>query len=97
MKRKSTWVTSKKGSSTRSRPLFSDMVRAYGQADLIIGRAGAMTISEITAQGKPSLLIPFPFATNNHQEHNALALVKAGAAEMILEKRPKTWPPGRTH
>jgi UDP-N-acetylglucosamine--N-acetylmuramyl-(pentapeptide) pyrophosphoryl-undecaprenol N-acetylglucosamine transferase len=65
---------------------ISNMVRAYEQADLIIGRAGALTISEITALSKPSLLIPFPFAANNHQEHNALALVKAGAAEMILEK-----------
>ena len=65
---------------------ISDMVWAYQQADLIIGRAGAMTISEITALGKPSCLIPFPFAANNHQEHNARALFQAGAAEMILEK-----------
>ncbi|MBI4768330.1 MAG: undecaprenyldiphospho-muramoylpentapeptide beta-N-acetylglucosaminyltransferase [Deltaproteobacteria bacterium] len=75
-----------KGFRHQVQAFFSDMVSAYGQADMIIGRAGAMTISEITAQGKPSLLIPFPFAANNHQEHNARALVKAGAAEMILEK-----------
>jgi UDP-N-acetylglucosamine--N-acetylmuramyl-(pentapeptide) pyrophosphoryl-undecaprenol N-acetylglucosamine transferase len=65
---------------------ISDMVWAYQQADMVIGRAGAMTLSEITALGKPSLLIPLPFAANNHQEHNARALVQAGAAEMILER-----------
>jgi UDP-N-acetylglucosamine--N-acetylmuramyl-(pentapeptide) pyrophosphoryl-undecaprenol N-acetylglucosamine transferase len=75
-----------KGFQHDVRAFISDMVGAYGRADMIIGRAGAMTISEITAQSRPSLLIPFPFAANNHQEHNALALVKAGAAEMILEK-----------
>lgn len=68
------------------RAFITDMVWAYQAADLIIGRAGAMTITEITALGKPSLLIPFPFAANNHQEHNARALVQAGAADMILER-----------
>jgi UDP-N-acetylglucosamine--N-acetylmuramyl-(pentapeptide) pyrophosphoryl-undecaprenol N-acetylglucosamine transferase len=76
----------KKGFHHQVKAFISDMVWAYQQADIIIGRAGAMTLSEITAQGKPSLLIPFPFAANNHQEHNARTLVKAGAAEMILEK-----------
>jgi UDP-N-acetylglucosamine--N-acetylmuramyl-(pentapeptide) pyrophosphoryl-undecaprenol N-acetylglucosamine transferase len=78
-----------KGFHHQVRAFISDMVGAYGQADMIIGRAGAMTLSEITAQGKPSLLIPFPFAANNHQEHNVRVLVKAGAAEMILEKEIK--------
>ena len=75
-----------KGFHHQVRAFISDMAGAYSQADMIIARAGAMTLSEITAQGKPSLLIPFPFAANNHQEHNARTLVKAGAAEMILEK-----------
>lgn len=75
-----------KGFRHRVTAFISDMAWAYGQADMIIGRAGAMTITEITALGKPSLLIPFPFAANNHQEHNARSLVMAGAAEMILEK-----------
>ena len=75
-----------KGFKHRVTAFISDMVRAYEEADMIIGRAGAMTLTEITALGKPSLLIPFPFAANNHQEHNARSLVKAGAAEMILEK-----------
>jgi UDP-N-acetylglucosamine--N-acetylmuramyl-(pentapeptide) pyrophosphoryl-undecaprenol N-acetylglucosamine transferase len=68
---------------------ISDMGWAYRQSDMIIGRAGAMTLSEITALGKPSLLIPFPFAANNHQEYNARSLVNAGAAEMILESEIK--------
>ncbi|MBA4392428.1 MAG: undecaprenyldiphospho-muramoylpentapeptide beta-N-acetylglucosaminyltransferase, partial [Desulfobacca sp.] len=75
-----------KGFQHQVMAFISDMVWAYEQADMIIGRAGAMTVTEITALGKPSLLIPFPFAANNHQEHNAQALVQAGAAEMILER-----------
>ena len=78
-----------KGFHHQVRVFISDMAGAYEQADIIIGRAGATTLSEITALGKPSLLIPFPFAANNHQEHNARALVKAGAAEMILENELK--------
>jgi UDP-N-acetylglucosamine--N-acetylmuramyl-(pentapeptide) pyrophosphoryl-undecaprenol N-acetylglucosamine transferase len=62
-----------------------DMAQAYGRADMLVCRAGAMTLAEITALGKASLLIPFPFAANNHQEENARALVQAGAAEMIRE------------
>jgi UDP-N-acetylglucosamine--N-acetylmuramyl-(pentapeptide) pyrophosphoryl-undecaprenol N-acetylglucosamine transferase len=75
-----------KGFKVQVMAFISDMVWAYEQADMVIGRAGAMTLTEITALGKPSLLIPFPFAANNHQEHNARALVQAGAAEMILER-----------
>lgn len=63
-----------------------DMVWAYSQADMLICRSGATTLAEVTALGKASLLIPFPFATNNHQEENARALVRQGAAEMIPEK-----------
>jgi UDP-N-acetylglucosamine--N-acetylmuramyl-(pentapeptide) pyrophosphoryl-undecaprenol N-acetylglucosamine transferase len=75
-----------KGFPFQVRPFIADMVQAYSQADVIISRAGAMSVSEITVMGRPSLLIPFPYAANNHQEHNARALVSAGAAEMILEK-----------
>jgi UDP-N-acetylglucosamine--N-acetylmuramyl-(pentapeptide) pyrophosphoryl-undecaprenol N-acetylglucosamine transferase len=82
-------VYQEKGFHYQVRTFISDMAVAYEQADMIIGRAGAMTLSEITALGKPSFLIPFPFAANNHQEHNARALVKAGAAEMILENELK--------
>ncbi|MCK9478630.1 MAG: undecaprenyldiphospho-muramoylpentapeptide beta-N-acetylglucosaminyltransferase [Firmicutes bacterium] len=55
-------------------------------ADLIISRAGAITISEITALGKPSILIPSPNVTDNHQEHNARTLADAGAAIVITER-----------
>ena len=65
---------------------ISDMTWAYSQADMLICRSGATTLAEVTALGKASLLIPFPFATNNHQEENARSLVRQGAAEMILQK-----------
>jgi len=65
---------------------ISDMIWAYSQADMLICRSGATTLAEVTALGKASLLIPFPFATNNHQEENARSLVQRGAAEMIPEK-----------
>lgn len=74
------------GFEHRVQAFISDMARVYGQARMIVARAGAMTVSEITALGKPSLLIPFPFAAHNHQEHNARYLVESGAAEMVLEK-----------
>ena len=62
---------------------FTDMDEKYERADLVICRAGATTLSEITVMGLPSILIPFPFAADNHQVKNALALVNKGAAEMI--------------
>lgn len=55
-------------------------------ADLIISRAGAMTITELTEIGRPSILIPYPAATENHQYYNALSLVNANAAIMIEDK-----------
>jgi UDP-N-acetylglucosamine--N-acetylmuramyl-(pentapeptide) pyrophosphoryl-undecaprenol N-acetylglucosamine transferase len=63
-----------------------DMGSAYAASDLVISRAGALTLAEITACGKPSILIPFPFAAADHQRHNAEALQRKGAARMILEK-----------
>jgi len=65
-------------------PFIDDMAWAYGQSDLVIGRAGATTIAELTALGKPSILIPYPYASGNHQKMNATVLVKRGAAHMIL-------------
>ena len=55
-------------------------------ADLVVCRAGASTLSELTALGKPSVLVPSPYVTANHQEHNARAVEKVGGAEVILEK-----------
>lgn len=62
------------------------MADAYAAADLVISRAGAGTLSEITACGKASLLIPYPYAAKNHQEVNAQVLLNAGAAGLILDK-----------
>jgi len=68
------------------RAFFDDMAELYQNADLIICRAGATTVAEITAIGKAVIFIPFPYATDNHQVLNAESLSKNGAAEMILEK-----------
>lgn len=65
---------------------IQDMAGAYREADLVVSRAGAGAIFEMAAMGKPSLLIPYPFAANRHQETNAQVLVEAGAAEMILQE-----------
>jgi UDP-N-acetylglucosamine--N-acetylmuramyl-(pentapeptide) pyrophosphoryl-undecaprenol N-acetylglucosamine transferase len=53
---------------------------------MVVSRAGASTISELAALGKPSVLIPYPYAANNHQETNARALTERGGAEMILQE-----------
>lgn len=63
-----------------------DMAQAYAEADLIICRAGATSLAEITVAGKASVLIPFPWAANDHQLKNAQALEREGAAKIILEK-----------
>ncbi len=67
-------------------PFITDMAAAYGKADLLVCRAGATSIAEITASGKAALFIPFPFAVNDHQTKNAELLVNRGAAEMIPER-----------
>ena len=66
-------------------PFIQDMTTAYNRADLVVSRAGATTIFELAALGKPCILIPYPHATNQHQEINALSLVRAGGAEMIRQ------------
>lgn len=61
------------------------MELAYAAADVVIARAGATTVAEIAVCGLPSLLIPYPYATGRHQEANARALQRAGAATMLLD------------
>ncbi len=68
------------------RPYIDNMPTCMAAADLIISRCGAMTLSEIPAAGKPSILIPSPYVAENHQFHNAMALVNKGAAVCIEEK-----------
>jgi UDP-N-acetylglucosamine--N-acetylmuramyl-(pentapeptide) pyrophosphoryl-undecaprenol N-acetylglucosamine transferase len=67
-------------------PFIDDMAAAYRQADLIVCRAGATTIAEVTACGKPCLFIPFPHAVDDHQRRNAEALLKKQAGHMLLER-----------
>jgi UDP-N-acetylglucosamine--N-acetylmuramyl-(pentapeptide) pyrophosphoryl-undecaprenol N-acetylglucosamine transferase len=64
-------------------PFVHDMASAYGQADLVVCRAGATTLAELAALGKPAILIPYPFAADDHQRTNAEVLVRQGAAELI--------------
>jgi len=66
-------------------PFLQDMPSALGGADLVITRCGALTLAEIAALGKPSILVPFPQATHHHQEKNARAVEKAGAGIVMLE------------
>lgn len=65
---------------------IDNMPQCLSAADLVIGRAGAMTLSEIEAKAKASILIPSPNVAENHQFHNAMALVRRGAAEILEEK-----------
>jgi UDP-N-acetylglucosamine--N-acetylmuramyl-(pentapeptide) pyrophosphoryl-undecaprenol N-acetylglucosamine transferase len=67
-------------------PFIEDMVSAYACADIVVSRAGALTLAELAMCGKASVLIPYPHAAYNHQERNASTLVAQGAARMILDK-----------
>ncbi len=74
------------GVEARVQAFFDDMANQYEQADMIICRAGATTVAEITVAGKAAVFIPFPFAADDHQTQNALALADLGAAEMIRQE-----------
>jgi len=65
---------------------YIDVPKCLPAADLVVCRSGASTLSELQALGKPSILIPSPYVTENHQYHNAMALVNNGAAEILEEK-----------
>jgi len=67
-------------------PYVHEMPQLFKSTDLIVSRSGATTLTELMALGLPSILIPSPYVTNNHQQKNAESLVNNGAAEMILEK-----------
>jgi UDP-N-acetylglucosamine--N-acetylmuramyl-(pentapeptide) pyrophosphoryl-undecaprenol N-acetylglucosamine transferase len=70
-------------------PFIYQMAEAYAVADLVISRAGATTLAEITALGKPAVLIPYPHAAGRHQEFNAMKLREMGAAHVLLESEMK--------
>ncbi|MDR1565143.1 MAG: undecaprenyldiphospho-muramoylpentapeptide beta-N-acetylglucosaminyltransferase [Oscillospiraceae bacterium] len=78
-------VKIKQCSNLDIREYIEDMPRVLAAADLVICRAGAITLSELQAQGKASVLIPSPNVAENHQFHNAMALVKRHAASIIEE------------
>jgi len=64
---------------------IQDMPGAFAEADLVVARSGAGAVSELTAAGKPSILVPFPFAADQHQLRNAEALAEAGAARVVAD------------
>lgn len=70
----------------RVEPYLYNMPQAMAMADLAVFRAGATGLAELTARGIPAILIPYPYAAENHQEYNARAMEEAGAARMILNK-----------
>lgn len=72
-----------------SNAFISKMEYAYAAADVIISRAGAMTIAELCVVGKPAILVPYPFAAEDHQTTNALALVNKNAALMVADGNVK--------
>jgi UDP-N-acetylglucosamine--N-acetylmuramyl-(pentapeptide) pyrophosphoryl-undecaprenol N-acetylglucosamine transferase len=68
------------------RDFIDDMAAEYARADLVVSRAGAATVAELAAIGRPAILIPYPTAADNHQEINARALSDAGAAVVIRQR-----------
>lgn len=73
------------GITARVVPFIDDMAAAYRWADLVICRAGALTVSELAAAGVPSILVPFPYAVDDHQTANGQFLVGAGGAELVQQ------------
>jgi len=65
---------------------IDDMGEIYAEADLVICRAGATSVSELMVCGKPALLVPYPYAADNHQEFNARSLEKGGGTKVVLNK-----------
>lgn len=74
------------GLEARVDTFVSEPWSALADADLVVARSGALTVSELAAAGRASLLIPFAAAAGNHQEHNARSLERAGGAEVLLER-----------
>jgi UDP-N-acetylglucosamine--N-acetylmuramyl-(pentapeptide) pyrophosphoryl-undecaprenol N-acetylglucosamine transferase len=79
----------KAGAKGTVAPFIYQMAEAYAAADVVVSRAGATTLAEITALGKPAILIPFPYAAGRHQEFNAVKLKEMGAAHVMLEEDMK--------
>lgn len=73
------------GVTAEVQDFFTDMASVYGRADLAISRAGATTLAELAVMGLPALLLPYPYAADNHQESNGAYYVRGGAARMERE------------
>lgn len=71
----------------RALPFLDRMELAYAVADLAVARAGATTVAELTVSGVPAILVPYPYATGNHQEANARAVERAGGAMVLLDEQ----------
>jgi UDP-N-acetylglucosamine--N-acetylmuramyl-(pentapeptide) pyrophosphoryl-undecaprenol N-acetylglucosamine transferase len=74
------------GLPVRAEPFFDRVADEMRNADLVVGRAGATSLAELAALGKPAVLVPFPAATDDHQRRNAEVLARAGAARMVDER-----------
>ena len=85
------------GLEARVEPFLFEMDREMKAADLVVARAGATTLAEITAAGKPAILVPLPTATDDHQRMNAAVLAQAGAAEVMRPARARRQPARRPH
>jgi UDP-N-acetylglucosamine--N-acetylmuramyl-(pentapeptide) pyrophosphoryl-undecaprenol N-acetylglucosamine transferase len=68
------------------KPYLYNIQDAYAAADIVVARAGGISLSELTALGKAAIIVPYPHATNQHQDHNARTLAEAGAAVVIPDK-----------
>ncbi len=73
------------GLTARVQPFFTDMAEIYSRADLVVSRAGATTLAELTVCRKPVILVPFPYAADNHQEVNGRYIVEAGGGLMFKQ------------
>ena len=82
---KAAWETAGSPNNIECLDFLSDMPDRYAQADLVISRAGASSISELCLLGKPSILVPSPNVAEDHQTHNALALVNKNAAVLVKD------------
>ncbi len=76
----------KQGLTVEAAPFLPDMSRAFSEADIVVCRAGASTVAELSAAGKASVLVPYPFAADHHQLVNAQAMEAAGAARLVMDR-----------
>ena len=76
----------KQGLAVEAAPFLPDMSGAFAEADIVVCRAGASTVAELSAAGKASVLVPYPFAADQHQLVNAQAMDAAGAARLVMDR-----------